>query len=34
MKTNEKNHQADIQNPNKGTFGTNSTYDKNQGKKK
>jgi hypothetical protein len=25
------NHQADIQNPNKGTHGTNRTYDKNQG---
>ena len=27
----EKNHQADIKNPNKGTAGTNTTYDKNQG---
>jgi hypothetical protein len=25
------NNQADIQNPNKGTHGTNKTYDKNQG---
>jgi hypothetical protein len=25
------NHNADIQNPNKGTDGTNKTYDKNQG---
>jgi hypothetical protein len=25
------NHEADIQNPNKGTDGTNPTYDKNQG---
>lgn len=25
------NHQADIKNPNTGTSGTNSTYDKNQG---
>ena len=24
-------HQADIKNPNKGTPGTNTTYDKNQG---
>ena len=27
----KKNHRADIQNPNKGTPGTNTTYDKNQG---
>lgn len=27
----EKNHQADIKNPNKGTSGTNITYVKNQG---
>ncbi len=27
----KKNHEADIQNPNKGTKGTNPTYDKNQG---
>ncbi len=27
----KKNHEADIQNPNKGTKGTNKTYDKNQG---
>ena len=26
-----KNHEADIQNPNKKTSGTNITYDKNQG---
>lgn len=26
-----KNHNADISNPNKGTKGTNSTYDRNQG---
>ena len=26
-----KNHQADIVNSNKGTIGTNTTYDKNQG---
>ena len=25
------NHQADIKNPNKGTDGSNTTYDKNQG---
>ena len=25
------NHQADIQNANKGTHGTNKTYDQNQG---
>lgn len=25
------NHKADIKNPNKGTGGTNKTYDKNQG---
>ncbi len=29
----KKNHEADIQNPNKGTKGTNKTYDKNQGNK-
>jgi hypothetical protein len=27
----QPNHDADIQNPNRGTSGTNSTYDKNQG---
>ena len=27
----KKNHEADIINPNKGTNGTNETYDKNQG---
>ncbi len=27
------NHNADIKNPNKGTPGTNKTYDKNQGNK-
>lgn len=27
----QKNHNADIKNPNKGTSGTNQTYDKNQG---
>lgn len=27
----KSNHQADIQNANKGTKGTNTTYDKNQG---
>lgn len=27
----KKNHNADIKNPNKGTKGTNKTYDKNQG---
>ena len=26
-----KNHEADIKNPNKGTAGTNKTYDKSQG---
>ena len=25
------NHNSDIKNPNKGTDGTNTTYDKNQG---
>lgn len=25
------NHEADIKNPNKGTSGTNTTHDKNQG---
>ncbi|HET7233380.1 MAG TPA: hypothetical protein VFJ16_25435 [Longimicrobium sp.] len=25
------NHEADIKNPNQGTSGTNTTYDKNQG---
>jgi len=29
----DKSHQADIKNPNKGTPGTNTTYDKNQGNK-
>jgi len=29
----EKKHQADIKNPNNGTPGTNTTYDKNQGNK-
>lgn len=28
---NAGNHPADIQNPNKGTSGTNKTYDQNQG---
>ena len=28
---NNKNHEADIKNPNKGSKGTNKTYDKNQG---
>lgn len=27
----QKNHQADIKNPNKGTSGTNKTHDQNQG---
>lgn len=27
----KKNHEADISNPNKGTSGTNQTYDRNQG---
>ena len=27
----KSNHEADIVNPNKGTTGTNSAYDKNQG---
>ena len=27
----KSNHQADIKNPNKGTSGTNKTFDKNQG---
>lgn len=27
----KKNHEADIRNPNKGTSGTNQTYDRNQG---
>ena len=27
----KSNHNADIKNPNKGTSGTNKTYDKNQG---
>lgn len=32
MKTQKpRNHEADIKNPNKGTPGTNKTYDKNQG---
>lgn len=30
-KEKKANHEADIQNPNKGTDGTNKTYDKNQG---
>ncbi|MDI1355112.1 MAG: hypothetical protein PSX36_09345 [bacterium] len=30
-KKNVANHQADIKNPNKGTSGTNKTFDKNQG---
>lgn len=29
--TKKTNHNADIINPNKGTKGTNATYDKNQG---
>jgi hypothetical protein len=29
--TKKSNHQADMSNPNKGTKGTNVTYDKNQG---
>jgi hypothetical protein len=29
--TKQSNHEADIKNPNKGTSGTNETYDKNQG---
>lgn len=29
----KKSHNADIGNPNKGTNGTNKTYDKNQGNK-
>lgn len=29
--TKKSNHQGDIQNSNKGTNGTNTTYDKNQG---
>jgi hypothetical protein len=28
---NQPNHQADIKNPNKGTAGTNKTYDQNHG---
>lgn len=31
MKKNSKNHQADIKNPNKGTKGTNVTWDKRNG---
>ena len=27
----KQNHEADISNPNKGSSGTNTTYDKNQG---
>lgn len=27
----KSNHQADIKNPNKGSSGTNKTFDKNQG---
>ncbi len=30
-KKRRSNHRADIKNPNKGTKGTNKTYDKNQG---
>ncbi|WP_289845324.1 hypothetical protein [Acinetobacter wanghuae] len=30
-KKSTSNHMADIKNPNKGTNGTNITYDKNQG---
>ena len=33
MSKKEKDHQSDISNPNKGTKGTNETYDKNQGNK-
>ena len=33
MAKKQKNHNADIKNPNKGTTGTNKTYDKNQGNK-
>jgi hypothetical protein len=29
--TKKSNQQADIQNPNKGSSGTNKTYDQNQG---
>lgn len=29
----KSNHQGDIKNPNKGTSGTNKSYDKNQGNK-
>jgi hypothetical protein len=31
MKNKSSNHQADIRNPNKGTNGSNTTFDKNQG---
>jgi len=31
--TKKRNHNADITNPNKGSKGTNKTYDKNQGNK-
>lgn len=31
MKGKKSNHNADIKNANKGTSGTNKTYDKNQG---
>lgn len=31
MSNKEPNHEADMVNPNKGTKGTNKTYDKNQG---
>lgn len=31
MSNSKPNHNADIKNPNKGTPGTNKTYDKNQG---
>lgn len=31
MSDKQKNHESDIKNSNKGTSGTNKTYDKNQG---
>lgn len=31
MSDKKPNHEADIKNPNKGTSGTNRTYDQNQG---
>ncbi len=31
MKNKSSNHQADIKNPNKGTNGSNTIFDKNQG---